>query len=141
MKHYEILLIIKNNLTDTEADKHFSNAISDIFKEHKATITFSDFWGSRGFAYTIKAMKWGYYGHIQFDADSEAIQAIHHDLSLDTNVLRFLITTVDDNAAKPRKYSDKRKEWLILDEEKNNKKLLSGHIEVSPSLIDSAISL
>jgi len=119
MKKYEIMAIISNKLTDNEAEQHIKTAITDPIKAMKGTMTFEDFWGSRGFAYQINGDTWGYYFVGQFESDGSLLEELKTDLNIDKNVVRFMITTVEKGTPEPRKYDDMRKEWESLDAKKN----------------------
>lgn len=125
MQKYELMVIIENSLDAKAAEKHAKDLDARIEKEFGGKITFTDFWGERGFAYKINKQKWGYYHVNQFQADPAKVQELRHELNLDGVIVRSLITKVDANAPSPRKYADMKKEYeaqeKAIKDEKNAK--------------------
>ena len=118
IQKYEIMAIIVNNLDEKKALNQVQESLVSRIKELNGKMTFEDFWGARGFAYKIKKQTWGYYTVIQFELDPSKIIELKKDLSLDTKIVRFLITKVDKRDPAPRKYTDIKKEWEALEKEK-----------------------
>ncbi len=110
MKKYEIMAIIQNELSETEAQTQVKTSILEKVKELGGKMTFEDFWGTRGFAYKINNKKWGYYFVGQFEMETDKLATLNRDLNIDTQIVRFLITSVDKKAPAPKKYADMKKE-------------------------------
>jgi small subunit ribosomal protein S6 len=55
------------------------------------SVTESDFWGKRRFAYEIDHLREGYYSVVQFDGDNDLVQRIGRALSLSDLVIRHKI--------------------------------------------------
>ena len=53
-----------------------------------ATVTASDFWGKRRFAYEIKHLHEGYYALVTFEGDNDAVTTVDRALAISDNVLR-----------------------------------------------------
>ena len=98
MQKYELMAIIENSLDAKAAEKHANDLDKRIEKEFGGKVTFSDFWGERGFAYKINKQKWGYYHVNQFEAEPGRAQELRHELNLDSTVVRFMIIKVDPKA-------------------------------------------
>ena len=111
MKTYELMAIISSELSEKDAKSAAENIFKATLKKAGATISFDDWWGERGFAYTIKKQKWGYYLVLQFTIESDALTPLRNDWLLEKSVLRFMITTVDKNAPSPRPYKELKAEW------------------------------
>ena len=111
MQKYELMAIIANSLDAKAAEKHAKDLDGRVEKEFNGKITFSDFWGERGFAYKINKQKWGYYHVSQFNMEADQAQGLRHELNLDNDLVRFMITKVDPKAPLPRKYADMKKEY------------------------------
>ena len=103
MQKYELMAIISSKLDAKAAEKHAKDLDGRIEKEFNGKVTFSDFWGERGFAYIIKKQKWGYYQVSQFNMDASEVQNFRHELNLDNDLVRFMITKVDPKSPTPRK--------------------------------------
>lgn len=121
MQKYEIMVIITNKLAENQAKEQATDSIDKRLIELGATMTFQDFWGTRGFAYMIKGEKWGYYYLARFDVDGQKLDEFKRELNIDKSVVRFLITTVDKKSPEPKKYEDVRKANLALEKEKAEK--------------------
>ena len=129
MKKYEIMVIIKNDLGEQEAQDYIKTAIDGRITEMGGKVTFQDFWGARGFAYKIKGMKWGYYYVAQFDVDPAKTLELRRELNIDRSVVRFLITEVDKKAPAPMKYADMQKANKALEKDKE--------VEAAPVLVET----
>ena len=122
MKKYEIMAIIQNELSETEALEQVKTSITGKVSEFGGKMTFEDFWGSRGFAYKINNKKWGYYFVGQFDAPTDALAKLQRDMNIDTQIVRFLITSVEKNAPAPKKYADMKKENETMEKKDSDAK-------------------
>lgn len=121
MQKYELMAIIENSLDAKAAEKYaIDNLDNRIKKDFEGKITFSDFWGERGFAYIIQKQKWGYYHVVQFDMDPSQTQTLRHELNLDPKVVRFMISKVDPKNPAPRKYADMKKEYEAQEKAKED---------------------
>jgi small subunit ribosomal protein S6 len=125
MQKYEIMVIITNKLADSQAKEQATDSIDKRIIEFGGTMTFQDFWGSRGFAYKINGEKWGYYYLAQFEIDGQKLDEFKQELNIDKPIVRFMITKVDKKAAAPEKYEDMRKANLALEKEKEETKAAS----------------
>lgn len=123
MQQYELMAIIENSLDAKAAEKFAADNLDKrIEKDFGGKITFSDFWGERGFAYIINKQKWGYYHVNQFTMDPAQAQALRHELNLDNSLVRFMIMKVEPNAPAPRKYADMKKEYEAQEKAKADEK-------------------
>ena len=112
MQKYEIMAIIENSLDAKAAEAYATeNIVGRIEKEFGGKITFSDFWGERGFAYQINKQTWGYYVVYQFEMDGAQTTEFRHELNLDQKVVRFLVTKVDPRAGTPKVYAEMKAEY------------------------------
>jgi len=123
MQKYELMAIIQNKLDAKAAEKFATDQLDGrITKEFGGKITFTDFWGERGFAYIINKQKWGYYHVSQFEMDASKAQELRHELNLDGDVVRFMIVKVDPKAPAPKKYADMKKEYEAQEKAKADEK-------------------
>lgn len=122
MKKYEIMAIIQNELSESEALEQVKTSITGKIEEFGGKMTFEDFWGARGFAYKIDNKKWGYYFVGQFEMDATQVATVRRDMNIDTQVVRFLITLVDAKAPAPKKYADMKKENETMEAKDSNAK-------------------
>lgn len=126
MQEYELMVLITSTLTDGEAEALSRESVVAMLEENGVQMTFQDFWGSRGLAYTIKGQKWGYYFVCRFTgASSAALIEIKKSLNINTSLLRWLLTSVEKDSPAPVKYSEQKKEWDALDTDRKIDKVLN----------------
>ncbi|MCK5460507.1 30S ribosomal protein S6 [Candidatus Gracilibacteria bacterium] len=118
MQKYEIMAIVKNSLDEITAKKVCQTQILDKIKKLGGNISFEDFWGERGFAYKINKQTWGYYFLAQFELDGANLSEMKQELNLEKELVRFLISKVEKNAATPRKYSEIKAEYEAQEKKK-----------------------
>lgn len=91
MKNYELMYILNPEIA--AEDIQAKNAsLQKIITDNGGKITGVKEWGMRELAYEIKKQKKGYYVVIDFTADNRALDEFNRIVSLDSKVLRFLIT-------------------------------------------------
>ncbi len=123
MQKYEIMAIIENSLDANAAEAYAQENIAlRIEKEFGGKITFTDFWGERGFAYQINKQKWGYYVVYQFDMEGEKAQELRHELNLDAKIVRFLISKVEKGQPEPKPYAEMKAEYEAQEKKKADEK-------------------
>lgn len=102
MKKYEIMVIIANDVKESEAEKQAQTSVDERIKGLGGKLTFQDFWGAKGFAYKIKKQTWGYYYVAQFEIEPSKINEFRNELNIDAKVVRFLISNVEANDPAPQ---------------------------------------
>jgi small subunit ribosomal protein S6 len=76
------------------AEPDVRDAVAEIEKaitDREGTVSGSDFWGKRRFAYEINHMNEGYYSVIAFDGDVELQDTLQRSLALLDSVVRHKI--------------------------------------------------
>ena len=96
MRDYELLYIIK-----TEVGEEQTQAVIDryngILEGEGATVEKVDKWGKRKLAYTIdKKYTDGFYVLVNFKGESNAVDEVDRLMKIDENLLRHMITRVDE---------------------------------------------
>ncbi|MEE0435948.1 MAG: 30S ribosomal protein S6 [Peptococcaceae bacterium] len=96
MRDYELLYIIK-----TEVGEEQTQAVIDryngILEGEGATVEKVDKWGKRKLAYTIdKKYTDGFYVLVNFKGEANAVDEVDRLMKIDENLLRHMITRVDD---------------------------------------------
>ena len=96
MRDYELLYIIK-----TEVGEEQTQAVIDryngILEGEGATVEKVDKWGKRKLAYTIdKKYTDGFYVLVTFKGEANAIDEVDRLMKIDENLLRHMITRVDE---------------------------------------------
>ena len=96
MRDYELLYIIK-----TEVGEEQTQAVIDryngILEGEGATVEKVDKWGKRTLAYTIdKKYTDGFYVLVNFKGEANAVDEVDRLMKIDENLLRHMITRVDE---------------------------------------------
>ena len=121
-KKYEIMVIFSNELNEADVEKNVKSSIKNRLSEDGGTITFEDYWGAKGFAYIIKKQKWGYYYVARFELNSKKISEFRRELTIDKAVLRFMITSIEENTPEPKKFADLQAEYKALEKQVEDEK-------------------
>ena len=91
MRSYELMTIHRPEL----AEEDVRSQVDDIEKslgDAGASVTNTDLWGKRRFAYEIDHITEGYYTVFGFEAEPEAIDPVDRALSLRDEVVRHKFT-------------------------------------------------
>lgn len=111
MNNYEIMVIAHHELDEKAAQKFCDEAIVGRIKNMGGKTSFEDFWGARGFAYKIKQATWGYYYVCRFELAPDKVAEMRHELNIEKDIVRFMITSVNKNTLPPRKYAEMKAEY------------------------------
>jgi small subunit ribosomal protein S6 len=90
MRSYELMVIHRYDMAEPDV----RDAVAEIEKaitDREGTVSGSDFWGKRRFAYEINHMNEGYYSVITFDGDVELQDTLARSLALLDSVVRHKI--------------------------------------------------
>ena len=90
MRSNELMVIHRYDMAESDV----RDAVAEIEKaitDREGTVSDSDFWGKRRFAYEIDHMTEGYYAVITFEGDVELQQTLDRSLSLLDGVVRHKI--------------------------------------------------
>ena len=90
MRSYELMVIHRHDMAEPDV----RDAVTEIEKaitDREGTVSSSDFWGKRRFAYEINHMTEGYYSVITFDGDVQLQDTIQRSLALLDSVIRHKI--------------------------------------------------
>ncbi len=89
MPHYETVLILRQDLSNSQAESIASKTQKDL-KAAKATIDRAESWGLRTLAYPIRKNRKGHYFIINHSNLSETTQEMQRVLALNEDLLRLL---------------------------------------------------
>ena len=96
MSYYEAVYIVHPALQEGRlhdiVDK-FHNKL----KEFKGKVLYINNWGKKKLAYPIDKQKYGTYVLCQYSLDGKSIKNISQELELNPNILRYLITKIDES--------------------------------------------
>jgi len=87
MRQYELMVIHRSDLIETDV----RSQVADIEQAIGTTVTSTDFWGKRRFAYEIEHMNEGFYSVLEFSGDPDLVGSLDRSLSLADGVVRHKI--------------------------------------------------
>ncbi len=87
MRTYELMTIFRPELAEADVRAEVAT-VEQALTGLGATVTSSDFWGKRRFAYEINHLHEGYYSVVTFEGENAAVSTVDRALSLSDNVLR-----------------------------------------------------
>lgn len=88
--HYELLYIISNKFSENELTPIIEMVYKTI-KDNNGSVTYTEDWGKKRFAYPIGHFHHGYYNLVEFDAAGEKLAKIDKVLRLASEILRHQI--------------------------------------------------
>ena len=109
MNYYEIVYIIHPALQAG----HLDDIISQVNKKItnlNGKILYQDNWGKKKLSYLIQKQKYGTYVLIQCMIDGNSINEISTEFELNTNILRHLVSKIDENDIFEQKVTEEIKE-------------------------------
>lgn len=96
LRTYEIMTIHRPEMAEDDARARVSE-IEQLLAARGATVSSSDFWGKRRFAYEIKHINEGFYSVIQFETeDLDPVDDLDRALGLSDAVVRHKIIRTDN---------------------------------------------
>ncbi len=107
MKNYELMFILKPNLTEEDRKKTV-DIIKNIVVEGGGEITREEDWGKRTLAYEIQKFTEGYYVLLNFSSPPSIPQKIETRMRHTEAIIRWLIIKLDRELKKPEKLEKKR---------------------------------
>ena len=95
MRDYEIMTIHRPDLAEDDIDAKVKE-IESYLSDRGASVTNSDLWGKRRFAYEIDHLSEGYYTVLTFQSDPDAVDSVDRMLSLADEVVRHKIVRLSE---------------------------------------------
>jgi small subunit ribosomal protein S6 len=89
MRSYELTIIHRPDMAETDVQKQVEEVSATI--DTSGSVTGSDFWGKRRFAYEIDHMNEGYYSVLDFEGDTNLVEALDRALGLSDAVVRHKV--------------------------------------------------
>ncbi len=94
MRTYELMVIHRPDLAEEDVRSRVQ-ALEESLAAQGATVSGTDFWGKRRFAYEIDHLTEGYYSVLTFDAEAPAIAELERGLQLADEVVRHKVVRPD----------------------------------------------
>lgn len=107
VRSYEIMLIIRAGLPDLQKNVVLKKSES-ILKNLGAEIVEEDIWGKRLLSYKIAKQTEGYYVVIHFRIQSEMINEAKMQISVNPDILRFVVLNLDSKRSVSLKIGKKK---------------------------------
>ena len=92
MKRYEVIVIVKTDLTEEEITAIMERS-SNIITERKGVIAKAEKWGKRRLAYEINKQKDGFYFYIDYAGDGSIVAEMERNFRIDDRILKFMTVT------------------------------------------------
>ncbi|MCH7669034.1 MAG: 30S ribosomal protein S6 [Acidobacteria bacterium] len=95
MRTYELMVIHRPATSEDDVRSHIeevNKAIAD-----GGTLTTTDFWGKRRFAYEIEKVSEGFYSVFEFEGDNDLLDSLNRSLTLRDAVMRHKIVRTDED--------------------------------------------
>ncbi|MDD4356150.1 MAG: 30S ribosomal protein S6 [Smithellaceae bacterium] len=89
MKRYEVIAIVKTDLTEEEINAIMERS-SNIIAERQGVIAKAEKWGKRRLAYEIKKQKDGFYFFIDYAGEGSIVDEMERNFKIDDRVLKFM---------------------------------------------------
>lgn len=89
MRSYELTIIHRPDMAEADVQKQIAEVSATI--DTSGSVTGSDFWGKRRFAYEIDHMNEGYYSVLDFEGDINLVEALDRALGLSDAVVRHKV--------------------------------------------------
>jgi len=95
MNYYETVYIIHPALQEGRL-KDIVNKFHKKLEDDKGKVLYVTNWGKKKLAYPIDKQKYGTYILCQYSIDGDKLKTVSQELELNPNVLRYLITKIDE---------------------------------------------
>lgn len=89
MRSYELMIIHRPEMTEEDVRTQVGEVEKAI--NETGSVTATDFWGKRRFAYEINHLHEGYYSIVEFTSDFEIVDRLDRALNLSDAVVRHKI--------------------------------------------------
>ena len=111
--HYETVFIVTPVLSEAQM-KETVQKFREMLNDNGANIVHEEDWGMKKLAYPIQKKSTGFYQLIEFEAETEFIEALELSYRRDERIIRFLTIRMDKYALayaeKKRKRNADKKE-------------------------------
>jgi len=99
MNHYETVYIIHPAIQEGRLNDIVSKFRSKI-ESHKGKFLYIENWGKKKLSYPIDKQKYGTYVMCQYSLDGGFVKDVSQDLELNSNILRYLVTKIEQEEIK-----------------------------------------
>ncbi len=90
MRKYEVMYIVNSSLDEEMRKTEISN-IEMLININGGSVSKTDDWGIRSFAYPINHMLKGHYVVVDFEGNNDTVSELHRLTNINNNIVRFMI--------------------------------------------------
>ncbi|MGI6098058.1 MAG: 30S ribosomal protein S6 [Dethiobacteria bacterium] len=95
MQKYEVMFILHAKLEEEQREEAVARFKAYV-EDNGGAVSEIDQWGMRRLAYEIEDEREGYYVVMNFEGDNKVLQELERRFKLSENVLRYLISKVEE---------------------------------------------
>ena len=107
MRNYEIMFLLRPNLTEEERKKNI-DAVRSIITDNGGEIVQQNEWGRRSLSYEIARFKEGYYCDYLFKSPHPVPTELERKIRVNESILRWIIINLDEEKERDRKMEKRR---------------------------------
>jgi small subunit ribosomal protein S6 len=96
MNFYELVIIVRPDLSTSELDGIVDNISSIVAESHSGELVKNEYWGVRHLAYEINNNKKGHYSLLGISTPTPGLSELERKIKLNQNIIRFMIIKVDE---------------------------------------------
>lgn len=96
MNFYELVIIVRPDLSTSELDGIVDNISSIVAESHSGELVKNEYWGVRHLAYEINHNKKGHYSLLGISTPIPGLNELERKIKLNQNIIRFMIIKVDE---------------------------------------------
>ncbi|PCI25724.1 30S ribosomal protein S6 [Candidatus Peregrinibacteria bacterium] len=121
MRTYEIMIAVRGSLIASEAKTAYDAFITSLSAKG-GKVTYEDDWNKIPLAYKIKKESEAYFSVIHFEMESTKVKSLELELELNAEIIRHLITKVEDTKATPYNKTNYDEDMEAFNDEKLERK-------------------
>ncbi len=100
MPLYEHTFMARHDISAQQMEA-LTEKFSAVLKENGGKVVNSEYWGLKNLAYRIKKNRKAHYGYMQLDTPHAAVAEMERQMTLTTDILRFMTIRVDKHEEGP----------------------------------------
>ncbi|MGA7329906.1 MAG: 30S ribosomal protein S6 [Rhodomicrobium sp.] len=113
MPRYEHTFLARQDITAQQVTG-LMNTYKAVIEENSGTVGKTEYWGLKSTAYKIKKNRRAHYAFFNIEAPHQAVQEMERQMSISSDIIRFLTIRVDELDPKPsimmRKQDERERE-------------------------------
>ena len=126
-QHFELLYIVSMKYAGDELNT-IMGSVASLIKENGGVITHDDVYAKQKLAYPIKAVHQGVYIAVEFDMATENVKKLERLLTLDNNILRYMLVKKKVKTAEELEREQKIQEKILKRKEEELSAMDEGKV-------------